>query len=155
MDLAELQRAKDLAARHLGRRMRSEREMRMYLERKGFEIGIVSRVIGDFRRVGLLDDRALVRDWTERRLASRPSGRRAVEQSLAARGVEREIISEVLDEVLPSESERDLSRRAAAGYLRRVQNLSTEVRDRRLYRFLLQRGFSHETIAEFFQEMNA
>ena len=153
MDLVELQRAKDLAARHLGRRMRSERELETYLKRKGFEGDIVARLISDFQRVGLLDDRALVREWTEQRLANHPSGRRAVEHKLATRGVEREIIAEVLDEVLPSEYERELSRRAAATYLRRVRDLSTEVRDRRLYRFLVQRGFSSEIIAEYFNEM--
>jgi regulatory protein len=155
MDPVELQRAKDLAARHLGRRMRSERELETYLERKGFERDIVARLISDFRRVGLLDDRALVREWTERRLANYPSGRRAVEHKLMARGVEREIITEVLDEVLSSEDERELSRRAAATYLRRVRDLSADVRDRRLYRFLVQRGFSRETITEYFDEMEA
>ncbi len=152
MDEAKLLRAKDLAARHLGRRMRSVREIETYLERKGFEPGIIRRLVADFGRVGLLDDRALAEDWARYRVERMPCGRRALRQSLIARRIPRDTIDSVLDEVLASDTERELSRRAASGFLRRLNRLPPEARKQRLYRFLVRRGFSRETITELFEE---
>ena len=152
MEEARLLRAKDLAARQLGRRMRSERELETYLERKGYGRKIIHRLIADFRRVGLLDDRALARDWAERRLERMPSGRAALHRTLRARGIEERTVSEILDEVYSAESEAELCRRAAAGVLPRLDRLPTEKRRRRLYGFLAQRGFSRDTVCEFLEE---
>ncbi len=152
MDEAALLRAKDLAARHLGRRRRSEREIRTYLEGKGFAQDVTGRLIVDFRRVGLLDDRALARDWAEHRLERMPSGRAALRHKLLARRIEERTINEVLDEVYSSGSERELCRRAAAGVRARLDRLPPEKRKRRLYGFLARRGFAREIISEFFEE---
>lgn len=154
MDAETLARAKDLAAKHLGRRMRSERELEAYLEQKGLGPAVVARVIRDFRRVGLIDDRVMARDWAERHLARQPSGRRAVEERLLARGVRGEIVDEVLGEIYAGESERELALRALRGHLARVKHLVPDARRRRLFRFLIQRGFSEEIVSEFFEEMD-
>ncbi|MCK4546094.1 MAG: regulatory protein RecX [Candidatus Eisenbacteria sp.] len=154
MDRTTLQRAKDLAAKHLGRRMRSEREIEMYLGGKGFDTDTITQVVCDFRRVGLLDDRALIRNWADRRLALRPSGRLALERKLAARGIDEEVLAQELDDIYATVSEDDLCEKAAAGCLRRIGNLPAAKRRGKLYRFLLQRGFSRSVITEFLEEMD-
>jgi len=155
MDQTVLLRAKDLAAKHLGRRMRSERELRVYLERKGFGAGVVDRVVRDFRRVGLVNDRALVEEWTERRLANHPCGRPLIERGLLARGLPEETVAEVLDGIGAFRSEANLARRAAEAYLVRLRRLEPEAQRKRLYRFLLGRGFSQETATGFVDEIES
>ena len=131
MDSPSLVRAKDVAAKHLGRRMRSELEIERFLELKGFTSEVITRVLQDFRRVGLLDDRAMARDYMERRLAKRPCGRLAVERELLARGVAAETAAEVLGDVYPWEAEREGARTAAARYAERLKALGPEDRARR------------------------
>jgi regulatory protein len=155
MDAATLVRAKDLAARHLGRRMRSERETELYLKGKGFAPEIIARVVRDFRRVGLLNDRTMAREFAERRLANRPCGRLAIERELRARGVGERAGAEALEEVYPPELEKEKARSAAAKYGERLRRVQPEARARRLYRFLVGRGFSRETVSEFFEEMES
>lgn len=152
MDSFSLVRAKDAAAKHLGRRMRSEQEIERFLELKGFASDIIARVLRDFRRVGLLDDRVMARDFTERRLAKRPCGRLAIERELLTRGVAAETVADVLGDAYPRESERDVARSAAARYQERLTERRPEVRTRRLYRFLVQRGFTPETLSDLFEE---
>jgi regulatory protein len=152
MDEDVLRRAKDLAARHLGRRMRSEREVGGHLAKKGFEPDVIVRVLEDFRRVGLVDDRALVLEWTERELPRAPAGRRAVEARLRARGVAPGVLGEVLDGIFSREAETELGRKAAERYAPRLKRLPEGARKQRLYRFLMARGFSAETAADLVAE---
>ena len=154
MDADALARAKDLAAGHLGRRTRSVREMETYLERKGVAAAVRSQVIRDFLRVGLLDDRALARDWVERRTAGSPWGRRALASRLAARGVAADVIAGVLDEMLAGDAEDRLCRRAATERCARLGRVPPAKRRDRLYRYLLGRGFPPETVRDVVEDMS-
>ena len=54
----EVVRAKNGAIRLLSYRARSEAELRKKLSERGYSSRVIERVIGDFLRAGLLDDRS-------------------------------------------------------------------------------------------------
>jgi regulatory protein len=133
----------DRALGLLAVRQRSRRELSVRLIRVGFDAADVDEEIERLVSAGLLDDRAFAAAFAEEALTRRLRGRRDVAWSLAAKGVEREEIERVLDEVGGSEEERAAEiARSRAG---RLSSLPPDVAYRRLVSFLGRRGFDAAT----------
>jgi regulatory protein len=81
----------------IGIRPRSEWEMREYLLRKEYVAETVEEVLGQLKKVGLLDDLAFAQSWVANRQVLKPSSRRRLEQELMAKRVGKEEISAALD----------------------------------------------------------
>src|ERR1700744_901235 len=90
--------AKAAALRFLKIRPRSIAELREKLEKKEFSKDEIDVAIHDLIASGLLDDRAFTKSWINYRLA-RPFGFRRIAQELKIKGVDGDIIDEVMAEV--------------------------------------------------------
>ena len=86
------ERALDL----LSRRDHSKLELSRKLRQKGGEAGEISELIESLAERGYLDDRRFAENFVRYR-ADKAWGRRRYRQELAKRGVDSEIISEVLE----------------------------------------------------------
>ncbi|PYI50451.1 RecX family transcriptional regulator [Paenibacillus flagellatus] len=102
----ELQKAWSDALRQVGRRPRSEKEVRQYLKRRTYEPPIVDRVVTRLKEHKYLDDADFAAQWTEQRIYSQKKGRRWVKQELQQKGVAPATIQEALDQVPVDEEER-------------------------------------------------
>jgi regulatory protein len=98
--------------------------------------------------LGYIDDRKFACQWASSRARLQGYGRHRIEQELRQKGVEREVIREALDEVVPPEDERENARRVAEKKLQAMKNLEPEARKRRLVGFLERKGFPHLVIWE-------
>ncbi|MFN8628999.1 MAG: regulatory protein RecX [Chloroflexota bacterium] len=88
----------DAAATFLEARPRSEDEVRRKLLRLGYPSAMVEEAIGKLLTVGYLDDEAFARSWVESRDRAKPRGEHALRRELGMKGVERQLIDEVLGE---------------------------------------------------------
>ena len=139
------------AYRLIARRAYTRREMARKLAGKG-EPEKVETVLERLAESGYLDDRAFARDYVQQRLASRPAGRRLLEMRLRTKGVPAEAIREVLGEIDPEAEEaaaQDLAKKKAAA----LKNLEPTDRKRRIFQFLVSRGFSGK-ISEKYADTN-
>ena len=104
---APLQRARDLAYRHLARRDRTVLEVRRHLEGRGVEPDLVEHVVGELGEQGYLDDARFARRFAEDRRRLNQWGSERIERRLRELGVDREHISAALrqDEGEPTELE--------------------------------------------------
>ncbi len=138
-------KARDKALRLLAVRARSRRELTDRLTRIGHEADAVEAVIADLEASGLVDDVAFARAWADERVRLKPSGRRRLESELIGKGVPRDVIANVLEEIFEEHSELELAVKAAAKRTRRFVGGAVPPKERaRLRAFLLRRGFSHE-----------
>jgi regulatory protein len=141
----ESQKARDVALSFLSARARSVHEVREKLQRQRFAAGVIERVIADFRRLKLLDDREFARSWVESRAGRRPAGTAKFVQDLRRKGIDREIIDEVLAEF----AEELDSDETAASLLRRQRWRFAGVEEvkakRRMLGLLARRGYAQET----------
>lgn len=131
--------ARDRALRLLAVRPRTRREVEDRLRRAGFGEEEVGEVVRGLTSAGLIDDEGLAREVAERALGVRLSGERAVRASLAARGVDRDTVDRVLGELAGDEESR--ANALAAARATRLSTLEPRVASRRLYLFLLRRGY--------------
>jgi regulatory protein len=88
----------DAAARFLEVRSRSVDEVRRHLTVARYPADLIERAIARLLELGMLDDRAFGRAWVESRDRARPRGEQALRRELRIKGLDRELIAEVLAE---------------------------------------------------------
>ncbi len=143
------QRCLNAAIRYLGYRPRSESEVRQRLQQKGFDTGCTEKTIIELKELGLVDDTAFARLWKENREAFSPRSRWLTRLELRRKGLNDDVIEEVICEVDDSDS----AYRAALSKARHLSSSDYQLFRRRLGEYLKRRGFSYEVINETVQKV--
>lgn len=142
--LAEAERATEAALTFVAYRPRSEREVRDRLRRREFAPSAIDAAVEKLRGWNYLDDRAFAEYWVENRAEHSPRGRRALEAELRAKGVDRNVTGDVLEEI--DLGEEDAALALARKRLPRLSALDEPTQRRRLAAFLGRRGYGWEVI---------
>jgi regulatory protein len=135
------------ALHFLGYRARSERELRDRLRRYGYGEETVGSVVGRLKELGYLDDEEFARLAVGEK--ARRYGPRRVLDELRKSGVDAELAQGVVDEHFAGRSELEEASSAAA---RRYNRGGSNAEARRVYGFLMRRGYSTEVCAEVARE---
>jgi regulatory protein len=135
--------AMNRALRFLGYRARSEKELRERLRRYGYGEDTVGSVVGRLKELGYLDDEEFARLAVREK--ARRYGPRRVLGELRKSGVEAELAQGVVNEEFAGRSELEEASSAAA---RRYNRGGSNAQARRVYGFLMRRGYSAEVCAE-------
>lgn len=139
---AQVQRAFDRAQRFLNYRPRSEQEITSRLRRQGFTGEVIEATLQKLRRLELVDDASFAEFWKENRQTFRPRSKRLLTHELRQKGIDKELIASVTQEV------DDADEAYRAGY-RKAHSLKHadyyEFR-RKLGAFLSRRGFTYEVV---------
>jgi regulatory protein len=131
----------------LGYRARSEAEMRDRLRRYGYVEETVENVILRLQELGYVDDAEFAR--LKAREKARRYGPRRVSAELRQSGVGEALAQEVVQEEFAGRSEVGEARSAAA---RRYNGRGSDAEARRVYGFLVRRGYSAEVCAQVARE---
>jgi regulatory protein len=131
----------------LGYRARSEAEIRDRLGRYGYAPETIGAVVVRLEELGYLDDAEFAR--LKARQKARRYGPRRVSLELRRSGVGEELAREVVEEEFAGRSEVGEARMAAA---RRYNGRGSDAEARRVYGFLVRRGYSAEVCAQVARE---
>ena len=151
-----LQRAVDRAYNYLSYRPRSREEVRRYLRRKETAPDIIDAALERLDRLELVDDHAFASYWAESREQFSPRGARAIKNELRMKGVEREVV----DEMISNEKDEELALKA--GRKKALSLVHNPAMDfvtfrTRLGSFLQRRGFGYaiatRTVKELWKEL--
>jgi len=138
----------------LTRGPRSKHQLFQMLVQKGVPEEISTPLLDRFEDVGLIDDAAYARAFTNYRRETRGLAKSALKRELSQAGVAAPVIEETLE---PIDSEADLA--LATDLVRRrwssVRNLDWQARQRRLAGFLGRRGFSGSVIGAAIRAVDA
>lgn len=151
----ELNKAKDYALRLLSYRSRSEKELRDRLSGKGYAGEIVEKVVEGLKGLSLINDRKFAQAWVEERFLHNPRGERALKRELYLKGVDEEIVEEVIRDAFSRRSEYEIVRELAGKRVKRYKGLEVPSAKRRIYGFLSRRGFNPGVIQEVLEELFA
>jgi regulatory protein len=135
------------ALNFLGYRARSEKEVSDRLRRYGYGEGTVEGVIGRLKELGYLDDEEFARYVVREK--ARKYGPRRLSAELRKSGVDAELVREVVDKEFAGRSELEEARSIAA---QRYNRGGSDAAARRVYGFLVRRGYSSEVCAEVARE---
>lgn len=137
------QQAVDRALNYLSFRPRSREEVRRYLRRKETPPEIIEAALARLDRLDFVNDRAFAEFWIETREQFSPRGAHVLKNELRMKGVEREVVDELVDD------EQDEERALRAGRKKAMSLLNVPSMDyakfrNRLGSFLQRRGFGYE-----------
>ena len=144
--------AKDAALRFLSFRRRTERQVREKLKKKEFDEKTIEATIDKLKEFDLINDLEFATSWVRDRLAFKPRGKRLLKQELWKKGIRRDIIDQVTDELCRDEDKAALE--LVEKIKKRYKNLEPKVARRRMYSLLLRRGFSYEITRKALSQLN-
>lgn len=132
---------RQILLRQLTDRPRSRAELAAALARKRVPEEVAAGLLDRFSEVGLIDDEAFARTWVDSRRRGRGLAPRALAVELRRKGVDDEIVAEVLAEVDP-QTERREAHRLVQKRLRTMEGLDETTKIRRLTAMLARKGYS-------------
>jgi regulatory protein len=141
----------EAALRFLEARQRSAAEVRRRLLLHGYQADLVDGTITRLNELGIIDDSAFAQAWVESRDRARPRGERLLRSELRRKGIERQVVDDVLE--VRERAQPDADAAAAARILERHANALARVTDprarrQRAYALLARNGFDPETAVE-------
>jgi len=131
----------------LGYRARSEAELRERLRRYGYAEETVEGVVDRLGELGYVDDAEFARSKAHEKALK--YGPRRVSVELRKSGVGEDLAREVVEEEFAGRSEVGEARAAAA---RRYNGRGSDAEARRVYGFLVRRGYSVEVCSQVARE---
>ena len=132
-------------------RPRSEHEIRKRLKIRGYGIEEIEKVILKLSRLDLIDDFSFAKYWINYRLAFNPKSRFYIEMELKKKGVSDEVIKEAF-ETFKNIDDKELACRLFEKKVKSLAKVKDEqVKRRRVYAYLLRRGFRYGLIKELMQ----
>lgn len=139
-------------------RQRSEKEVRDDLKRKNLEYKVkgkdeISQLVIDstievLKKKGLVNDLEFAKAWVKARRGSRQKGIRVIKQELFQKGIDKEIIEEVISGQVIGDSEEELAKKALEKKIKYWKNLEPQEFKKKAYEFLLRKGFDYSIVKE-------
>ena len=146
-DAQALQRVKQAAYRLLAYRSQTSNELSERLQQRGYTTTLIAEVLSQLAADGYIDDRRVALDWARYRLQARPMGRRRLAWELQRRGLNSELLEEVLRQVYSEFDEAMLAEQAARKRLRSKEVPRSPRERQRFIRYLMSLGFEGNTVA--------
>ena len=129
----------------LGRRDYTAAELQEKLEARGFPADEIASTLARLIEERVVDDRRVATAFVRTALSVKGRGRYRIERELAARGVDRALIHELIADVAPADESSAIARILAR---KRIPARPTLAERRRLFQHLLRRGFSADAIGK-------
>ena len=133
---------------------KSVKELRDKLTAKGFPEPVIQKTLETLESRGILSDRAFAQNIVARFTQGRPSGNRKISFELKRKGVSAKIQEEVLEGLNPDE-ETERAREMAQMKWERFARLDPEKRKKRVYDFLIRRGFDFQLVRDILEEIES
>ncbi|MEK7521692.1 MAG: regulatory protein RecX [Patescibacteria group bacterium] len=129
------------------RRPHSQKEISLWFKKKNVPEELYVDLFNRLKNIGLLNDEEFARWWVEQRVHFRSSPKKMLKLELRGKGISDEITEKVLGE---SETTPDieLARKVLVKRFGKIPELVNLKEKKRVYDFLLRRGFSYDTIKQ-------
>ena len=146
-------RARNNAYALLRIRPRSEREIRDRLKLKGYGREITEEIIAGLKTIGDIDDSKFARLWLESRMHSNPVGDVVLKRELQIKGLSDAIIADALQHKAENYDEYEIALSMAGERFERLKKLDRQKAGKRLYDFLLRRGFTYDNVKRVVEQL--
>lgn len=145
--------AKNNAYALLRQRPRSVYEIRNRLKLKGYNEAVIGEVVASLKRIGEIDDEKFARYWMESRMHTNPIGDVVLKHELSEKGVSDSIIEATLTEKREKYDEYEAAFSMARERFERLKKLDRQKAMKRVYDFLLRRGFKYDNIRKVIENL--
>jgi regulatory protein len=135
-------------------RPRSEYELHQRLKRKGYPEPVIKEALPFLKEKGLIDDLEFARIWVSSRI-KKPLGIRRIKQELKLKGVEEDLIEQAIESLGDKYSEEETIKELLCSRWKKLKHVEPHKAKRRLFLYLLRRGFSSDMIQEAISQIRS
>ncbi len=147
-------RGKEYLLRLLSRRIYSRYEISRKLNNKGYPEKIIADLIFWLENNNYINDELFAEMWAQFRLKNKPIGRYKLNQELRIKGIKQDIIQKVMDKTYKEIDELILARNLIKEKIVSSKIKNIIIDPKKIYNFLLRRGFSTEISKNIYNELN-
>ncbi|MCK4359425.1 MAG: RecX family transcriptional regulator [Candidatus Cloacimonetes bacterium] len=133
-------------------RMRSEMEIISKLKTKGCKPEIISELINKYKNLGYVNDTVFVESYLLDLISHHPQSKYSIINKLITKGINQELINEVIDKHLTYEKEKEIAERSLNSQRYRFEKLSPAERKNKALAFLQRKGFSSKIAFEVIRD---
>lgn len=143
-------------------RQHSEKEVRDYFKIKNQKSKVkneetisslvIDATIETLKKKGIVNDLEFAKAWVEARRKSKQKGVRAIKMELFQKGIEKEIIEEVISSQSSVVNEEDLAKLALEKKMRVWKSLEPQEFRQKATEFLLRKGFEYEVVKRIIEK---
>lgn len=141
---AEFQKTLDKLLNFASLRPRSIKEIELWFKRKRVHESIWKSLFNRLKRLNLIDDEKFAKWWVEQRLQFRFKSKRELIQELRLKGINKEIIEQVLSETVVDEIK--MAKKLLEKNMYKYKNFDKFTAKRKMREYLARKGFNWETI---------
>ena len=141
---AEFQKILNKLLKFATLRPRSKKEIMDWFKKRKVHESIRESLLDRLKHLELIDDEKFAEWWVEQRMSFNPRGKRLLENELFSKGIEKEIIKDVLSNIDIDEVKIATELLEKKGY--RWKNLEEKRAKEKMTSFLGRKGFSWEII---------
>ena len=147
-------RGKKYLLRLLSRRIYSRYEISRKLDNKGYPEKIIANLVFWLEDNNYINDELFAKMWAQFRLQNKPIGRYKLNQELRIKGIKQDIIKKVIDKTYNEIDELTLARNLIKDKIVSSEIKNIRIDPKKIYNFLLRRGFSVEVSKNIYDELN-
>lgn len=147
------QRARNNAYMLLRIRPRSEYEIRDRLRSKRYSADLIEGIVEELKKRGDIDDVKFASLWIESRMRLNPAGDTVLKYELKRKGIEPGTIEAALKRKSEDYDEFAIALPMAEDRFRRFGKIDRQKALKRVYDFMLRRGFKYDTVQRILEEI--
>jgi regulatory protein len=129
----------------LSKYAKSEFELRLKMQRKGFEPRLIDNAISRLKEQKYLDDERYCEMFINDKINISNHGVRKIKEALYYKGIDKEIIEEKI-KIITSDSEEERAYLLGGKKLSSIKEKDTRKRMAKLSNYLIGKGFEYETV---------
>lgn len=140
---------KNIAYKFLSYKPRSIKEVKNKLTYKKISKESVEKIIEHLKKYQFLNDETYAKMYLEQKVNSKGMGKSMVHFKMIDKGIDKEMISKVIDENYPEEKQIEAGKKLLEKYLKKKQKTEDKLElKKKCYQYLFSRGFSYSIISQ-------
>ena len=143
---AEFQKVYDKLLRFSTLRPRSEKELKGWLKKYKVHLSLHNDLFNRLKHLDLLNDNKFAQWWVEQRMEFSPRGKRALIAELRQKGINRDLIIQLVNESVSQGDEEKTARKLLQKKKYKWERLQKLEAKKKMSEFLARKGFGWEVI---------
>ncbi|UAL48320.1 recombination regulator RecX [Sutcliffiella horikoshii] len=139
-------KAYNAAVHYLSFRMRTEKEIEDYLKEKEYEPFITKEIVVRLKEQGYLNDREFTNAYVRTQVNTTLKGRGVIQKELLEKGVNKDIIGEVLESEYRQETELEHAVKLVLKYAPKYKKDSFKIMIQKVEQALVRKGYAFSVI---------
>lgn len=131
---------------------KSRHELKRKLLDKGYRQEVVEKTLHELEERSILSDKGYAQNIVTKYTIVQPSGSRRIRFEMSRKGISKNIQNEIMGDLDPQE-EKHRAREVALMKWDKLKSLESGKRKKRIYDFLIRRGFEYQVAKDLLSEL--